>query len=153
MKINLDNFYVSTKGKFKFIKEFDRNDIVFSSKNGIRLITNKELVYYVANAINCDLNELKVIFKSFSKFHHTGSFYIFKKNTNEIFRLSDHWSSCNNEKVNTCGWIRTCFWSLKTFKKDDKNIIGLKPKCKFYNYQLGKIQLNNFKKINYENNL
>lgn len=142
-KINKDNFYLSTQGTFKFIKEFDRYKVINSYKSHCSLKSKKDLTYLL-NDID---NQAKLIYKSWNNLFNTGSVYFLNEKTKTLYRLSEHWSNSNFDKINQVGAIKSCIWNLKVYKKDFKKIEG-KPTKRFkYNYQLAKLKLNKLTQI------
>lgn len=147
MKAKITDYYLNTHAEFKFIQEYDRNDIVYSSKQGIKLITSADLINLVYEADKKHIKnkaDLVINFKSFNPSWHTGSFYLYNTNTKTIYRLSDHWSKSNSNKIHEISWINTCYWTLKINQKDLKKIVGKFKRRQFYNYQLAKCKLNKF---------
>ena len=137
-KYIISHYYENSQAVWLFKKEYDRNDIVDSSKRGIR-IQLKEMICYIAELYEVDRKLIKHLYTSFSPIFHTGSFY-FTVDNKKLIRISDHWSFSDSLNVNNVNSIHTCNWYLQVHKEDIDSIIGCVKGGKFYNYQLAELK-------------
>lgn len=139
---NINNYFLNTTADWKFIGEFERESVLDVSRNGIKTKANESLNWLVRKHFG---NEWELIYKSYNSYWRTGSFYFVNKEMKKIIRISDHWSNSNSEAVKTVGSIRSCKWNLKVLKKDLNKVVGLKHRCKYYNYQAAVCSFSSFK--------
>ena len=121
MKITIDNYFDCSKGQFKEVapaiakqlikvldlsiehKEFTDFGICELEKS----IKYNEEAFIMLYGKRWDLN-----FVSYSQ--RWDSLSVYFSDGESLIRISDHWSE--GSKVNNCGKIRSCFWTLKKAK-------------------------------------
>ena len=135
-KPTIDNYFLNTLGTFKFIGEIEKDEVGYYQKVKGRYFWRSWPQYkqrdFIAKFLNLNEEEAKEWKHNFSS---QSSWYWYNKRTNQLIRISNHWSRSNGLKVNRCGFIRSCYWGLHINKQD------LKLNNAMSNFQVGLIKL------------
>lgn len=146
--MTIKNYFKQSEGTWKFIKQFSRGDIINASKYGIGLRSKRDLTELLAKTIDVPREELRIQYTYYNSWYGKASIYYYHEKTNTIYRLSDHWSNSNHKAITRATLSNDRYWNLRVFKKDFKDIKRFNNiRCRYSNYWLGKIKLNNLKKV------
>lgn len=134
---NIDNYFLNTLGTFKFIGEIEKDEVGHYERvkgfNYWRSWPQYKQRAFIAKFLGLTEEQAKEWKHNFSS---QSSWYWFNKRTNQLIRISNHWSRSNGQSVNRCGFIRSCYWGLHINKED------LKLNKFVSNFQFGIIKLN-----------
>lgn len=121
MKITIDNYFDCSKGQFKEVAPAIAKQLI---KVLDLSIEHKEFTDFgiceLQTVVKCNEKafvtlygkRFEFIHKSYSKRWDSLSAYF--SDGESLIRISDHWS--DGSKVNNCGKIRRCFWTIKKAK-------------------------------------
>ena len=136
-KITIANFFEDTLGTFKFIGEAENNAVNWWEWSGGRSYWKKWPQYKQRDLIQKLLNLSDDAVKDWKhNYSSISSWYWHNAKTNQLIRISNHWSFSNSNNVNTCRSIRSCYWELYLHNKR-KHLNTSK-----FNFQVGIIKIN-----------
>lgn len=118
-KFNKHNYYLDSFGIFKFLGLLDERE--FWDQGNTRSRDEMEQILWHKLIVDCgwDLERVhgfKFDYVSYSNYWNSFSAYFINEKTNQLIRVSDHWSDVNVvNKISglvTCEFIRSCYWVL-----------------------------------------
>ena len=118
-KFNKHNYYLDSFGIFKFLGKLDERE--FWDQGNTRSREEMEQILQHVLITECKMSleqatNFKFDYVSYSAYWNSFSAYFINEETNQLIRVSDHWSDVNIVNkiagLTTCEFIRSCYWVL-----------------------------------------